>query len=281
MDIRIVTDSTCDLPEAVVKEHGITVIPLYINQGERSYLDGVDITREEFYQKLPGFRPAPSTATPSIEVFCQAWNELADAGAQAILSIHISEKLSATVNAARVAAEQFTRIPVTVLDSSQLSLGMGFIVEKAAEMAKLGHKMEEILDSLSSLMKRTYVFASLSTLEYLRRSGRMNSALARFGEFLQIKPLLHMNQGNPVAHRVRTQGKATERMMEWLAEYAPFEKLAIVHAGVKHEAEEMLQHIKHYLPNGEIPIVQITPTLGAHLGVGALGFACISATENQ
>lgn len=281
MDIGIVTDSTCDLPEAVAKERGITVIPMYINQGEKSYRDGVDMTREEFYQKLPAFRPAPSTATPSIEIFCQAWSELADAGAQAILSIHISEKLSATVNAARVAAEQFTRVPVTVLDSSQLSLGMGFIVERAAEMAALGHELEEILDSLSSLMKRTYVFASLSTLEYLRRSGRMNSALARFGEFLQIKPLLHMNQGNPAAHRVRTQGKATERMLEWLAEYAPFEKLAIVHAGVKHEAEEMLQHVKHYLPNGEIPIVQITPTLGAHLGVGALGFACISAKENQ
>jgi DegV family protein with EDD domain len=279
MDIRIVTDSTCDLPEAVVKEHGITVIPMYINQGEKSYLDGVNMTREEFYQKLPGFRPAPSTATPSIDVFSQTWSKLADAGAQAILSIHISEKLSATVNAARVAAEQFTRIPVTVLDSNQLSLGMGFLVEKAAEMASLGHRMEDILASLHELMKRTYVFASLNTLEYLRRSGRMNSALARFGELLQIKPLLHMNQGNPVAHRVRTQSKATERMMEWLAEYAPFEKLAIVHAGVVQEAEEMLQRVKHYLPNGEIPIVQITPTLGAHLGVGALGFACVSAKE--
>jgi fatty acid-binding protein DegV len=108
----------------------------------------------------------------------------------------------------------------------------------------------------------------------------MNFALARFGEFLQIKPILHMNQGNPVAHRVRTQGKATERMMEWLNEYVPFEKLAIVHAGVEHEAEGMLARIKHLLPSGDIPIVQITPVLGAHLGVGALGFACIS-TKGQ
>jgi DegV family protein with EDD domain len=281
MDIHIVTDSTCDLPEPVIEKHAITVIPLYINQGEHSYLDGVDMTRAEFYTKLPEFRPSPTTATPSPEIFTQAWYKLADAGAQAILSIHISEKLSATVNAARVAAEEFTRIPVTVLDSSQLSLGMGFIVEKAAQLAELGHKMEDILASLTDMMKRTYVFASLKTLEYLRRSGRMNFALARFGEFLQIKPLLHMNQGNPVAHRVRTQSKAIARMMEWLNEYAPFEKIAIVHAGVQHEAEEMLQRIQHYLPNGEIPIVQITPVLGAHLGVGALGFACISIKEKQ
>ena len=276
MKISIVTDSACDLPASIVEKHGITVVPLYINQGDKSYLDGVNLTREEFYRLLPSFHPAPSTATPSTEVFTQVWNKLADAGADAILSIHLSEKLSATVNAARIAAEQFSRIPVTVLDSSQLSLGMGFIVEKAAQMAGLGHKMEDILTRLADVMKRTYVFASLKTLEYLRRSGRMNFALARFGEFLQVKPILHMNQGNPVAHRIRTQGKATERMMEWLNEYAPFEKLAIVHAGVQHEAEEMLARIKHLLPSGDIPIVQITPALGAHLGVGALGFAVIS-----
>jgi DegV family protein with EDD domain len=280
VSIRIVTDSTCDLPEASVTKHGITVIPLYINQGNNSYLDGVDLTREEFYRRLPGFRPSPSTATPSPELFIQFWDQLTSEGAQTILSIHISEKLSATVNSARIAAGQFTKIPVTVLDSSQLSLGMGFIVEKAAQMAQLGHNLEDILAALQELMKRTYVFASLKTLKYLRRSGRMNFALAHFGELLQIKPLLHMNQGNPVAHRVRTQGKATERMLEWLDEYAPFEKLAIVHAGVQQEAEEMLVRIKHFLPHGEIPIVQITPALGAHLGVGALGFACVSAKEN-
>jgi DegV family protein with EDD domain len=279
MNIRIVTDSTCDLPASIVEKHGITVIPLYINQGENSYLDGVDISREEFYRRLPAFRPAPTTATPSPDTFMQVWDKLAEAGAQAILSIHISEKLSATVNAARIAAEQFTRIPVTVLDSGQLSLGLGFIVEKAAELAALGHRMEEILAHLADLMKRTYVFASLKTLEYLRRSGRMNFALAQFGELLQIKPLLHMNQGNPTAHRVRTQGKATERMMAWLAEYAPFEKLAILHAGVQKEAEEMLVRVKHLLPDADIPIVQITPVLGAHLGVGALGFACVSKRE--
>ena len=276
MDIRIVTDSTCDLPEPIVARHGITVIPLHIQQGGQTFLDGINLTREEFYHRLPGFRPSPTTASPGPDVFKQAWEKLADAGAQAILSIHISEKLSATINSARVAAEQFTRIPVTVLDSSQLSLGMGFIVEKAAQMAELGHKMEDILASLGGLMKRTYVFASLKTLEYLRRSGRMNFALARFGELLQIKPLLHMNQGNPVAHRVRTQGNATARLLEWLAEYAPYERLAIVHAGVQKEAEEMLQLIKSHLPDSDIPIVQITPVLGAHLGVGALGFAVIS-----
>jgi DegV family protein with EDD domain len=209
-------------------------------------------------------------------VFTQIFEKLADKGAKAILSIHISESLSATINSARIAAEQFTRIPVTVLDSSQLSLGMGFIVEKAAQMAQAEKKLEEIVASLGEVMKRTYVFASLKTLEYLRRSGRMNSAVAHLGELLQIKPLLHMYQGKPVAHRARTQKRATERLLEWLREYAPYERLAIVHAGVPEDAKAMLERVRSFLPNGDIPIVQITPVLGAHLGVGALGFAAIS-----
>jgi DegV family protein with EDD domain len=280
MTIRIVTDSTCDLPEHVVSQHKIIIIPLHINQGDQTFLDGVELTREEFYRRLPGYKPSPTTAAPSPEHFRQKYEQLADEGAQSILSIHISESLSATINSARMAAEQFTRVPVTVLDSTQLSLGLGFIVEKAAQMAELGHKAEEIIESLHELMKRTYVFASLKTLEYLRRSGRMHFALARLGEILQIKPLLHMNQGKPTAHRARTQSRATERLMEWLNEYAPYEKLAVVHAGVQAEAEAMRERVKEFLPDGEIPIVQITPVLGSHLGIGALGFACVSLKES-
>jgi DegV family protein with EDD domain len=277
MNIRIVTDSTCDLPEEIVNQQAITVVPMYINVNEKSYRDGIDLTRDEFYAQLPGYFPAPKTATPSIETFIQVYERLADEGAQAILSIHISETLSATVNSARAAAERFTRIPVTVLDSTQLSLGMGFLVEKAAQLAQLGKTMEEIISMLKETMKRTYVFASLKTMEYLRRSGRMNFAIAKFGEILQIKPLVHMNMGNAAAHRTRTQKRATEQLLAWLAEYAPYEKLAIVHAGIREEAEALREQIRSFFPeSGMVSIVQITPVLGAHLGIGALGFACIS-----
>lgn len=277
MSIRIVTDSTCDLPAETARLLGITVIPLNIHVGERTFLDGVDLTREEFYTRLPGFTPAPRTAAPGPEVFAQIYERLANEGAQAILSIHISESLSATVNSARAAAEEFTRIPVTVLDSGQLSLGMGFLVEKAAQLAQVGQRTDQVLAALQGVMKRTYVFASLKTLEYLRRSGRMHFALAKLGEILQIKPLLHMNLGKPTALRARTQQRAIERLLEWLAEYAPFEKLAILHAGVTEEAQRLREQVRSYFPEGDdVPIVQITPVLGAHLGIGALGFACIS-----
>jgi len=277
MNIRIVTDSACDLPAEIVKEQEITVVPLYINIGDESYLDGVNLTREEFYERLPGYKSAPKTATPSIETFLQIYERLANEGAQAILSIHLSETLSATINSARAAAEQFTRIPVTILDSTQLSLGEGLIVEQAAQLAKVGKTMEEIVSALHDFMKRTYVFASLKTLEYLRRGGRMNFAIARFGELLQLKPLLHMNMGKASALRTRTNKRARQRLLDWLEEYAPYEKLAIVHAGVQADAEALREQIRSYFPEGgSVPIVQITPVLGAHLGIGAIGFACIS-----
>lgn len=275
MNIRIVTDSTCDLPTEIVDRHAITVIPLAINVGDQSFLDGVDLTRSEFYARLPTFNPHPTTAAPGTAVFTQTFERLADEGAQAILSIHIAERLSATVNAARVAAEEFKRIPVTVLDSGQLSLGLGFIVERAAQLAELNKNVSEIVATLGNFMRRAYVFAALRTLEYLRRSGRMNFALAKFGELLQLKPLLHMNMGDAAAHRTRTQKRATARLLEWLAEYAPYEKLAVVHAGAPAEAEALGRLTSAYFPQ-EVLITQITPVLGAHLGIGALGFAGVS-----
>lgn len=277
MSIRIVTDSTCDLPDETVQDLGITVLPLNIHIGEKALIDGVDISREEFYHQLPGMSPFPKTAAPSSEMFRQIYERLADEGAKAILSIHISESLSATINVARKAAEEFTRIPVTVLDSSQLSLGTGFLVEKAAQLARAGETIENILLQLKEQMTRTYVFASLKTLEYLRRSGRMHSAVAHIGEFLKIKPLLHMNQGKPTVHRTRTQKKATAQLLAWLDQYAPFERLAVVHAGIQEEAEALQEAVRAYFPEEDEPApVQITPVLGAHLGIGALGFAAIS-----
>ena len=276
MKIGIVTDSTCDLGADIVQRYGIEVVPLFIQMGEERLMDGVNITKSEFYTRLPAYDPAPTTAAPGPEIFIKRFEELVEKGVQAILSIHISEALSATVNSARTAAKEFTRIPVTVLDSGQLSLGLGFLVEKAAQMAQADNKMDEILETLKDLMPRTYVFAALDTLEYLRRSGRMHVAVARFGEILRLKPLLHMNLGKPVAHRVRTTRRAMERLFEWLDSYSPISQLAVLHAGVEARAENLREQVRKYLPNAEISIHQITPVLGSHLGVGALGFAVIS-----
>ena len=278
--VAILTDSTCDLPAEVISRYSIEIVPLHIQMGEETLIDGVNITKDAFFARLPDYDPAPTTSAPGPDTFKQRFEALAEKGFEVILSIHISEALSATIKSARMAAAEFTRLPVTVLDSGQLSMGLGFLVDKAAQLAQSGASLQTILDAVQAMMPRTYVFAALDTLEYLRRSGRMHVAVARFGELLRLKPLLHMHQGNPTAHRVRTRRKAHARLLEWLEACAPLERLAVVHAGVLQEAEALRQRIRAYWPSdSEVPILQITPALGAHLGIGALGFACVSEAQ--
>jgi len=275
--IRIVTDSTCDLPSSIVERLQITVLPLYINIGEKAYLDGVDMSRQTFYQKLPTFETHPTTAAPGPDVFQQVYNQLAAEGATEILSIHIAESLSATVNIARVAAKEKTAVPVTVLDSGQLSLGMGFMVQTAAQAAARGAAMTEILALLAEQGARTHVFAIIDTLTYLRRSGRMNGVVAGIGSILKIKPLLKMHQGEATSERVRTLNNAYQRMVALLESVRPIETAALVHTHSPARAETLQQLAAHLLPDTKTTSVDITPVLGAHLGPNAVGFVCLTA----
>jgi DegV family protein with EDD domain len=276
MTVRIVTDSTCDLPARVISRYGIYVVPLYINVGSYGYLDGIDMTRKEFYTKLPTFPVQPTTAVPSMQKFRAIYDALADEGAKEVLSIHISTSLSAVVNVAQVAAQETASVPVTVFDSRQLSLGTGFLVETAARLAQAGSVVPEILAALNEQIKRTHVFAALETLRFLRRSGRMNSVVSTIGELLQIKPLLKMYDGNASAERVLTRDHAIKRLVELLHEYGPYEKVALLHSDAAERARALLQEIKEILPDGEIWFEQINPVLGAHIGPGVVGFACVS-----
>jgi DegV family protein with EDD domain len=279
MSIRIVTDSTCDLPQAVIQEYGIRVIPMYIHTNGESYLDGIDITREEFYRRLPEFDPAPTTAAPSPDKFQRIYEELAQEGAFEVLSIHISTSLSAVLDVATLAAKETTAVPVTVFDSRQLSLGTGFLVETAAKAAAQNRSMGEILEILEEQISRTHVFAALDTMEFLRRSGRISGLVAGFGSLLQVKPLLKMHEGEPTSERVRTTNGAFGRLENLLAERAPFERVALVHTHAVEQAELLKGRIERLLPEGELISVDITPVIGAHIGPGAVGFACISAKE--
>jgi DegV family protein with EDD domain len=276
MTLRIVTDSSCDLPAGFTARYGIGVVPLYINVGSQSYLDGIDLTRDEFYIKLSTFSKQPTTAVPSPQKFHAMYDALADEGASGILSIHISSSLSAVVNVAQVAARETESVPVTVFDSRQLSLGTGFLVETAAKLAQAGSPVPEILAALNEQIKRTHVFAALDTLQFLRRSGRMNSVVSAIGELLQIKPFMKMYDGNAIAERVRTRNHAMKRLVELLQEYSPYEKVALLHSDAAERAKELLQEVREFLPDGEIWFEQINPVLGAHIGPGVVGFACVS-----
>lgn len=276
MPVRIVTDSACDLPTETVNNYGIGIVPLYINIGKQGFLDGIDITREQFYQNLPTYPFHPTTAVPSLQKFRLIYNSLAEEGASEILSIHVSKSLSAVVDVAQSAAQETTAIPVTVFDSRQLSLGTGFLVETAAKMAAAGSSIRDILASLNDQIKRSYVFAALDTLEYLRRSGRMNHFMSSLGSLLQIKPILTMYDGKPVAERVRTRSRAMQRLVEMLEAVGKLERIAIVHSHAQERIAELRTMAASILPKGNILEIDITPVIGAHLGPGALGFAVVA-----
>lgn len=277
MTIRIVTDSTCDLPASTIENYGIKVLPLYINVGEQEFLDGIDITKEEFYEKLPDFPVNPTTAVPSPLKFKAIYDALAEEGATDVISIHISEALSAMVNVARAAAQETVSAVIHVIDGHQLSLGTGFLVEKAAELAASGLKVKEILDELNSQMKRSHVFAALDTLEFLKRSGRMNRWVSNIGSLLQIKPILTMHDGLPGNEKVRTREKALRRVVEMLEAVGKIERVALVHTHAPERIADLRRMAAHLLPAGDILTEDITPVIGAHIGPGAAGFAVIAA----
>jgi DegV family protein with EDD domain len=278
--IKIVSDSTCDLPEDLITKHGVTMVPLYINIGNRGYLDGVEITRQEFYEGLPDYDPLPTTATPGIDTFRKVYDKLAEEGATQVLSIHISISLSATVDVARAAARETTSVQVTVFDSQQLSLGTGFLVLTAAEAAARGSSIDEIVAMLEEQTSRTYVIAALDTLEFLKRSGRMNAVVARLGSMLQIKPLLIMHAGEPTGERVRTRERAINRLIQFVSDLGPLEQLALVHTNAPQDAQDLYHQAAHlFHEHGEPLSVDVTPVLGANIGPGVVGFACITVKK--
>lgn len=279
MPVRILTDSTCDLPAEIIKKMGICVVALYIRVGNRDFLDGIDLSRQEFYERLPYFTTYPTTAVPSPMNIRSLYNSLADEGATEVLSIHISSTLSGVMDVARSAAADTTTLPVTVLDSQSLSMGTGFLVQKAAELAMEGLRVDEILPVLEDQIKRTHVWAALNTLKYLKKSGRMNGIVSTIGDFLQIKPILKMHNGISDVEKEKTNKKAIKRLIEKLEFFSPFEKLALLHSGAIDQVHAIQEKIIDILPEKKIIIGIVNPVLGAHLGPGIVGFACVKKEE--
>lgn len=277
MTIKIVTDSTCDLPQTVADKHGITVIPLYINVGDQSYIDGVELTREEFYEKLPTYPMPPTTSVPGTEVFRNTYRKLIAEGADQILSVHITSSLSATADVARSAVEALTDVPVTVFDAGQITLGTGLLAISAAKAAASGKTAEEIVSMLKEQTSRTHSFAALDTLEYLRRSGRASRFQSTVGALLSVKPLLSMHDGKMNVEKVRTDNRAIEWLMDHLTDLHPFEEIALVHTHAPSKVEAFRQRASPFLPSDKEPIIaEVTPIIGTHVGPGAVGFSCIA-----
>ena len=276
MKIGIVTDSTSDLPAYLVEQHEIYVVPSILVLDGKEYVDGLNITREEFYTRLPALRTPPTTAAPSLIDFTAPYQTLLDNGCHHIISIHAASQLTTIVNVARKAAEEFPG-KVTCIDSGSLSLGFGFQALAAAEASELG--LQAALDAITSTQKRLSVFAALDTMEYLKRSGRVPGAVATLGGLLSIKPMIELKDGEvkPIG-AVRTTSQADERILNLLLERGDLERLAILHTNAEPRAkqllDELMARVRKFIPR-EILFVNVTAVIGTHLGPNGIGFAAI------
>jgi DegV family protein with EDD domain len=280
MTIRIVTDSTCDIPPETADKYGIAIVPAYINIGDQSYLDGVELTRTQFYQQLPDYKTHPTTAAPASGSFAEIYKRLARDGATAVISIHVATSLSGVLNSARLGAEMVEEIiPITMFDSMQLSMGLGLLAITAAIAANEGKTAADIITMLEERRARTHVFAQLDTLEFLRRSGRVNWAEFGIGTLLQIKPLIHVHNGEVnMRDKIRTSKRALNQMIQYAVDLGPLESIALLHTHTIDKLDMFRQQTKHLYPSDETPLaVEVTPAIGAHVGPGGLGIACITA----
>ncbi len=278
MTLGIVTDSTSDLPQFLIEEYGIEVVPTTLILEGREYADGAGISREDFYRRLPALRILPTTAAPSIGEFSIRYKKLFDRGCDHILSIHAAGALTAILNHARQAAAEFPGC-VTCVDSASLSLGLGFQALAAAQAAELG--LNAAVSAIESTRKRLSVFAALDTMEYVRRSGRVPAAVTVLGGMLHIKPLIELTDGSVKAiGAVRTARQANERLLNFLLSIGKLERLAILHTNAEERARALLntlmQKAGQSIPHSVL-MVNVTTVIGTHVGPNGLGFAAVAA----
>jgi DegV family protein with EDD domain len=275
--VAIVTDSTADLPPELAAARSVTVVPLTLNLDGKSLLDGVDITPAEFYRKLPGATAHPTTSQPSPGRFAETYAALL-ANHDAIVSIHISEKLSGTVASARQAADMTDPKRIHVIDSELVSMSLGLVTLAASAMAGRDAEPQAIEAKILAMRPLVQTYFSVATLEFLRRGGRIGRASALLGSVLQVKPVLCIRDGlvTPL-ERVRTFERALSRIVELTREVDRGKGVCIIvgHAGAEVDAERVSRELE---PIAETLMIQpLGPVVGAHAGPGVVGVGCYPA----
>ncbi len=271
MSVRIVADSVADLPPEVVEELGITVIPLIIHFGTETYQDGVDLTADQFYEKLQTSRFFPTTSMPAPPTFAKVYDRLAKE-ADGILVITLSSRFSVLHDVALKSIELMQRqCRVEVLDSEWATTAEGFIVMAAAEAAKAGASLDQVIEATRKTIPRVDFLAAFDTLEYLRRGGRIGKAQAFMGSMLKINPLVTLREGvvEP-AGRTRSRAKAIDRLYDFAAGYARIERMAVEDTACPEDAEALLKRLGAIYPRERIYRSRMTPAIGTHTGPGLL-----------
>lgn len=273
MTIRIVTDSSCDLPQQVADALGISIVPLSIRFGDDEYIDRTTITADEFWAKCAASAELPQTAAPSPGQFEEVYRRLKSEGATGIVVIALSSSLSFTLQSADLAAKAVAGdIDVRIVDSRNASLGVGLTAVECAERAKAGDSIDQIVAMAERLVPRTHVFGALDTLENLKKGGRIGGAKAMLASALSIKPLIEVRDGLvEEAGKQRTRGKALNSLLETLKNAGRVERLGVLHAQCA-DIDDFVAKVREVY-SGEIMVGDIGAVIGTHAGQGTIGIA--------
>jgi len=276
MAVKIVTDTVADLPPSIVRDLGITVVPLVLRFGTDSYRDGIDISTEEFYKKLETSPSHPATSVPPPAAFAEAFDAAGGAGEE-VLAIVLSSKLSGSFNSALQGKELARRARrVEVVDSGWAAMAEGFIVMQAARAAKAGAGLEEAREAARAAAGRVDFLAAFDTLEYLRRGGRIGAAAELLGSILRINPLIALRDGvvRPIG-RTRSRAKAIDALVAFASGYSEIEEMAVESAACEQDADALVERLAGIHPKERILRTRMTPAIGCHTGPGLLVVAVL------
>jgi DegV family protein with EDD domain len=274
MKIALVTDSTCDIPYEMARELRIYIVPNILVIGGQTILDDENFSRQEFYSRLPVMSPTPTTSTASSGTYSKLYENLLHGGFDQVLSVHCSRFLSGIFNAATLAARAFKE-KVRVIDSQQVSLGLGFQVLEAVDSIAAGARIEAVITRLEQLRTKVRLVAMLDTLEYVRRSGRVSWARASLGSLLNLRPFVEVKDG--IVRRLgetRTRRKGIARLHAMMQSLGPLKRLAVLHSNAENEARSLLESLSLSLPTEPL-VVNVTTIIGAHVGPNGLGFVAV------
>ena len=275
--IHIVTDSTSDFTQAQAEELGVTIVPLVVRFGDEQFRDGVDLTADAFYRRLTTGRTHPSTSQPSPEEFSAVYESLLRSRDDSVLSIHISGKLSGTLQSAHIAAQQFDAGRIHLVDSETVSGGLQLLVRAAVEDVRAGHDFETVSGTATRRRSRVGLYVLLDTLTYLHRGGRIGRAQAMLGSLLNVKPLLTTDHGEVAPQaRVRSRNRGLDMIVDLLRPRAPLRALAAFHAGAPELVDQICTRLAAAFPDTEVIVGQVGPVVGTYAGPGGIGVAYLA-----
>ena len=278
MTVKVVTDSTSDIPDELAKELGIRIVPIYVMFGQETYRDRVDMGTDEFFDKLVHNNVHPTTSVPSPKDFANVYNELAEETDE-IISIHLTSKESGTYNSAVLAKELMEKkCRIEVVDSQSVSIGLGMLVIAAARQALAGASLEQISEFVRRHVPRIHIMILVDTLKYVIRGGRLNKASGLVGTVLRVRPLLTLREGDLATVGVaRTKAKAVERLYDFAKSFSRTKEVAVAYTTTHEEATSLRDRIKALFPDATSYLTRVGPSLGTHAGPGAMGVAILES----